>query len=55
MRLGQGETDLHQVPFREQDDGAHVEQKNWHISRQAVGYHRYNIASSIRLITTLIG
>lgn len=24
------------------NDGAHVEQKNWHIVRQTVGYHRYD-------------
>lgn len=24
------------------NDGAHVEQKNWHIVRQTVGYHRYH-------------
>ena len=28
-------------------DGAHVEQKNWHIVRQTVGYHRYDTAGEL--------
>ena len=28
------------------NDGAHVEQKNWHIVRQVVGYHRYDTEPS---------
>jgi hypothetical protein len=31
------------------NDGAHVEQKNWHIVRQTVGYHRYDTAGELEL------
>ena len=30
-------------PSGDKNDGPHVEQKNWHVVRQTVGYHRYNI------------
>ncbi|MFQ4149436.1 hypothetical protein AAGW05_12185 [Arthrobacter sp. LAPM80] len=29
------------------NDGAHVEQKNWHIVRKTVGYHRYDTAPEL--------
>ena len=40
----------HQLTFTRsrpgnKNDGAHVEQKNWHIVRQVVGYHRYDTAA----------
>jgi transposase InsO family protein len=31
------------------NDGAHVEQKNWHVVRQTVGYHRYDTAAELEL------
>lgn len=31
------------------NDGAHVEQKNWQIVRQTVGYHRYDTAGELEL------
>ncbi|UEL30104.1 hypothetical protein [Pseudarthrobacter sp. L1SW] len=45
-----GETDLHQVPVREQERRPHVEQKNWHIVRQTVGYHRYDTPGELELL-----
>jgi hypothetical protein len=35
------------------NDGAHVEQKNWHIVRQAVGYHRYDTAGELELLNRI--
>jgi len=35
------------------NDGAHVEQKNWQIVRQVVGYHRYDSASELELLNQI--
>lgn len=35
------------------NDGAHVEQKNWHIIRQVVGYHRYDSAGELELLNKI--
>ena len=35
------------------NDGAHVEQKNWHIVRQTVGYHRYDTAAELELLNQI--
>jgi len=35
------------------NDGAHVEQKNWHVVRQAVGYHRYDTAGELELLNQI--
>jgi hypothetical protein len=35
------------------NDGAHVEQKNWHIVRQVVGYHRYDTAGELELLNRI--
>jgi hypothetical protein len=35
------------------NDGAHVEQKNWHIVRQVVGYHRYDTAGGLELLNQI--
>ena len=35
------------------NDGAHVEQKNWHIVRQIVGYHRYDTAGELDLLNQI--
>ena len=35
------------------NDGAHVEQKNWHIVRQIVGYHRYDTAAELALLNQI--
>jgi hypothetical protein len=35
------------------NDGAHVEQKNWHIVRQTVGYHRYDTAAELELLNKI--
>lgn len=35
------------------NDGAHVEQKNWHIVRQTVGYHRYDTAAELELLNRI--
>ncbi|BCW35119.1 hypothetical protein StoSoilA2_11750 [Arthrobacter sp. StoSoilA2] len=35
------------------NDGAHVEQKNWHIVRQTVGYHRYDTAAELELLNLI--
>jgi hypothetical protein len=35
------------------NDGAHVEQKNWHIVRQVVGYHRYDTAAELELLNQI--
>jgi len=35
------------------NDGAHVEQKNWHIVRQVVGYHRYDTAGELELLNQI--
>ncbi|MDQ0689845.1 hypothetical protein QF047_000805 [Arthrobacter sp. W4I7] len=35
------------------NDGAHVEQKNWHIVRQTVGYHRYDTAGELELLNRI--
>ena len=35
------------------NDGAHVEQKNWHIVRQVVGYHRYDTAAELELLNRI--
>src|SRR5699024_6154753 len=35
------------------NDGAHVEQKNWHVVRQTVGYHRYDTAGELDLLNRI--
>lgn len=35
------------------NDGAHVEQKNWHIVRQIAGYHRYDTAAELELLNQI--
>ena len=35
------------------NDGAHVEQKNWHIVRQIAGYHRYDTAGELELLNRI--
>ena len=35
------------------NDGAHVEQKNWHIVRQTVGYHRYDTPAELDLLNQI--
>jgi hypothetical protein len=35
------------------NDGAHVEQKNWHIVRQTVGYHRYDTTAELELLNRI--
>ena len=35
------------------NDGAHVEQKNWHIVRQSVGCHRYDTAGELELLNKI--
>ncbi|WP_404436629.1 integrase [Microbacterium aerolatum] len=35
------------------NDGAHVEQKNWHIVRQVVGYHRYDTPAELELLNEI--
>lgn len=35
------------------NDGAHVEQKNWHIVRQVVGYHRYDTTAELELLNQI--
>lgn len=35
------------------NDGAHVEQKNWHIVRQTVGYHRYDTTAELDLLNRI--
>jgi hypothetical protein len=35
------------------NDGAHVEQKNWHIVRQTVGYYRYDTAGELELLNRI--
>lgn len=35
------------------NDGAHVEQKNWSVVRQAVGYHRYDTAAELDLLNRI--
>lgn len=35
------------------NDNAHVEQKNWSIVRQAVGYHRYQTSEHLQLLNEL--
>ena len=35
------------------NDGAHFEQKNWHIVRQVVGYHRYDSAGELELLNQI--
>jgi len=36
------------------NDGCHVEQKNWSVVRQAVGYHRYDTAEELALLNEMI-
>ncbi len=36
-----------------QNDGAHVEQKNWSVVRRAVGYHRYDTLDQLDLLNRL--
>ncbi len=48
----------HQLTFTRsrsgnKNDGAHVEQKNWHIVRQVVGYHRYDTAGELDLLNQI--
>lgn len=35
------------------NDGAHVEQKNWHIGLQGVGYHRYDTPGELELLNRI--
>ncbi|WP_216639963.1 integrase catalytic domain-containing protein [Arthrobacter sp. QXT-31] len=35
------------------NDGAHVEQKNWHVIRQTVGYHRYDTPGELELLNRI--
>lgn len=35
------------------NDGAHVEQKNWSVVRQAVGYHRYDTTAELALLNEI--
>lgn len=35
------------------NDGAHVEQKNWHVVRQTVGYHRYDTAAELEMLNRI--
>jgi hypothetical protein len=35
------------------NDGAHVEQKNWHVVRQVVGYHRYDTPAELELLNQI--
>jgi hypothetical protein len=35
------------------NDGAHAEQKNWHIVRQTVGYHRYDTPGELDLLNRI--
>jgi hypothetical protein len=35
------------------NDGAHVEQKNWHIVRHTVGYHRYDTPGELELLNRI--
>ena len=35
------------------NDGAHIEQKNWSVVRQAVGYHRYDTAAELDLLNQI--
>lgn len=35
------------------NDGCHVEQKNWSVVRQAVGYHRYDTAEELALLNEI--
>lgn len=35
------------------NDGAHVQQKNWSVVRRAVGYHRYDTAAELALLTRI--
>lgn len=35
------------------NDGAHVEQKNWHVVRQTVGYHRYDTGAELELLNQI--
>ncbi|MCY0906017.1 transposase family protein [Arthrobacter sp. H14-L1] len=38
---------------RNKNDGAHVEQMNWHIVRQTVGYHRYDTAAELDILNRI--
>ena len=35
------------------NDGCHIEQKNWSVVRQAVGYHRYDTAAELELLNQI--
>ncbi|MFF2318644.1 integrase, partial [Arthrobacter sp. NPDC058097] len=35
------------------NDGAHVEQKNWHVVRQTIGYHRYDTPGELELLNRI--
>jgi hypothetical protein len=35
------------------NDGAHVEQKNWSVVRQAVDYHRHDTAAELQLLNEI--
>lgn len=50
----------HQITFTRsragrKNDGCHVEQKNWSVVRQAVGYHRYDTGQELALLNELYG
>ena len=47
MRAGGAE---YEARSGNKNDGAHVEQKNWHIVRQTVGYHRYDTGAELELL-----
>ncbi|MGH3096443.1 MAG: DDE-type integrase/transposase/recombinase [Streptosporangiales bacterium] len=35
------------------NDGCHIEEKNWSVVRQAVGYHRYDTAAELELLNQI--
>lgn len=48
----------HQITFTRsrpgnKNDGCHVEQKNWHVVRQVVGYHRYDTPAELKLLNRI--
>lgn len=50
--------DQHQITFTRsragrKNDGAHVEQKNWSVVRQAVGYHRHDTPDEVELLNEI--
>ncbi len=51
--MREGETAFTRSRSGNKNDGAHVEQKNWHIVRQTVGYHRYDTAGELNLLNQI--